>query len=103
MKGVALDWLRNYIYICKQRVKIGSEFSEFKTIEIGVPQESVLGSLLFLVYINDLPAVSNVLRSVLFADDTCLSLSDTDYAMLIGNFNNELIKIDNWLMPIGWL
>ena len=55
-------------------------------------------SLLFFVYINDLPGVSNQLHSVLFADNTCLSLFDTNYGRLIRKFSYELIKFDNWMM-----
>ena len=57
-----------------------------------------MGSLHFFVYINAVPSVSNELHSILFADGTCLSSSDTNYDRLIRKFNDELIKFDNWFM-----
>ena len=57
-----------------------------------------MGSLHFFVYINAVPSVSNELHSILFADDACHSLSDTNYGRLIRIFNDESIKFDNWLM-----
>ena len=63
-----------------------------------IPQGSVLGGLLFLTYINDLPAVSNKLFNVLFADDTCLAHAHHDFTKLIDEFNTELEKISHWLI-----
>ena len=55
-----------------------------------------MGSLLFLLYINDLPNVSSVLSSVLFADDTTLFVSDICHYRLIESFNSELEKVALW-------
>ena len=98
IRGIALKWFENYLNGRKQKVKIGSLFSEWQNVNIGVPQGSVLGSLLFLVYINNLPTVSSILHSVLFADDTCLTLADDNYSNLINTFNSELKKLYAWLI-----
>ena len=98
IRGVVLKWFTCYLNNRIQRVKIGNFFSDYRSMSIGVPQGSVLGSLLFLAYINDLPNVSSILHSVLFADDTCFVLSGINSSNLIESFNRELEKVGRWLI-----
>jgi hypothetical protein len=98
IRGLPLDWMTSYLLNRQQCVKVGSQFSNYKTINIGVPQGSILGPLLFLFYINDLPNVSSKLASVLFADDTTLSAKHTNYEALITEINLELEKIKHWTL-----
>ena len=97
VRGLPLRWLDSYLSDRKQYVKIGSAQSEARTITTGVPQGSVIGGFLFLIYINDLPRVSNELSTVLFADDTSLSLSDDNYDRLVERINVELSAVHVWL------
>lgn len=90
-----LSWIKNYLCERKQRVVIEGQCSEWKLINSGVPQGSVLGPLLFLVYIND---ITEGLEStpLLFADDTALLeiVDSPEQSALI--LNNDLEKISNW-------
>ena len=70
IRGIALEWFRNYLTNRTQVVKYNNVVSRKETIICGVPQGSVLGPLLFLLYINDIYNSSQILSFILFADDT---------------------------------
>ncbi len=90
--GNELEWFRSYLNNRKQFVSVGGGTSEPRDITLGVPQGSILGPLLFIIYINDLPDASEFM-SLLFADDTTLLLSHNDLDTLIINANREFKKI----------
>ena len=81
----------------KQYVSINGESSESLGINCGVPQGSVLGPLLFLLYINDLPNISKVLNFYLFADDTNIYYESRSLQELEKTINKELNKQYLWL------
>jgi hypothetical protein len=95
IKGRELLWFKNYLCGRKQYVAINNSFSVTSEISIGVPQGSILGPILFLIYINDLPACSSFL-ALLFADDTTLLLSHSDINVLIQMVNSEFRKVVNF-------
>ena len=94
--GITHNLIENYLSNRYQSVRIGNSVSPLSHITKSVPQGSVLGSLLFLFAINDLPNVSNIFTSILFADDlrlnfTCNNVNECNYLS-----NNELQKIYEW-------
>ena len=91
IRGVANTLISPYLRNRKQFVCINNEFSTFKNIELGDPQGSILGPLLFLVYINDLPLSLNSVPR-LFADDTALCISENLSENLEILANQELKK-----------
>ena len=88
-------WISNYLSSRKQRVKINSATSSLLSVNAGVPQGSVLGPLLFLVYVNDI--AENLLSLVrLFADDSSLFFSATNLKDIEGVINHDLSLISEW-------
>ena len=97
IRGVALDWLRDYLHSRYQFVMYDKTSSEKREVICGVPQGSVLGPLLFLLYVNDIANVSSILFSILFADDTNALAFGKDLNELIETVNTELQKLVTWL------
>ena len=64
-------------------------------MKCGVPQGSILGQILFIIYMNDIMNLSNILYTILYADDTCAVLSGNDLSDLIKLLHTELLSI--WL------
>ena len=94
--GNVLKWLSNYVHNRLQYVSINGIESERHMIQCGVPQGSILGPLLFLIYMNDLAAVSNTLCPILFADDTNLLISNRNFSALMNEVNNGLHAFSKW-------
>ena len=74
VRGLAFNWFQSYLTNEKQYVEVNDASSDLVDVMCWVPQGSVLGPLLFLVFINDLPAVCKKLKIYLFADDTNIYL-----------------------------
>ena len=96
IRGVANQWISNYLSNRKQFVVFNGKSSPPSNITCGVPQGSILGPLLFLLYINDLPLCSDFPHYVLFADDTNILFSHKDPVLLENILNKELDLISNW-------
>ena len=94
---MALQWVKSYLSNRKQCVQFRKTCSDEQVIKCGVPQGSVLGPLLFILYINDLPNVSKVTESLLFADDTSIFYSHSNAIQLFSILNEELRKVDAWM------
>ena len=86
-RGVANTWFRNYLTGRKQYTSVRGENSSLKNILCGVPQGSILGPLLFILLINDLPNASNFF-SLLYADDTTLEMSSNDLVKLYYHYHH---------------
>ena len=97
IRGKVLNWFQSYLSNRKQYVSFNGHSSELLEINGGVPQGSVLGPLLFLIYINDLPNISKVLNFYLFADDTNIYYESASLQDLEKTINKELNKLYLWL------
>ena len=93
-RGIVLDWFKSYFI--KQFVRYQACDSEYKNIKCGVPQGSILGPLLFILYVNDITSATSLFEIILFADDTTLLYSHPDIATKINLINKELSEICNW-------
>ena len=98
IRGPMLEWFRSYLTSRHQCVSIEGKLSTPLKMNYGVPQGSVLGPLLFLLYINDISSSSNSFLYTLFADDTCLVAKHEDLDQLQTLVNKELDKISDWLV-----
>ena len=97
IRGTALSWFKSYLTDRKQFVVFNETNSDNLDISCGVPQGSILGPLLFLIYVNDIVNVSDLLLLLLYADDTNAFLSGKNIDAMIDTMNQELSKLVIWL------
>ena len=96
-RGIVNQWFSSYLSNRTQTTEIGSRISSKLNINCGVPQGSVLGPLLFLLYINDIQYCSSKLQFFLFVDDTTTLYAHKDLKTLELTVNAELHNLYNWL------
>ena len=98
IEGSALEWFRSYLNGRRQQTKIGNKLSDLAFILFGVPQGSILGPILFSIYINYLASVCEHSFPFLFADDGTLYFDNVERGALgFTNIKSELINVCKWL------
>ena len=94
----SVEWFRSYLSQRSQCVTIGDFQSDFVAISCGVPQGSILGPQLFLLYINDMIVSTTNCKLSLYADDSALIFSHTDPTVIASTLSNELSSCKSWLI-----
>ena len=97
VRGTTNEWFKSYLSKRKQFVSINGFISENVEMNYGVPQGSVLGPLLFLIYINDLHCAFKYSSTIHFADDTTLLINNKSLKQLQKHLNYDLRFLRNWL------
>jgi Reverse transcriptase (RNA-dependent DNA polymerase) len=98
IRGITLELFQNYLTNRKQYVNYNNVNSAQKYITTGVPQGSILGPLLFILYVNDIVNSSVILKFLMFADDTNLFCSSKILSDLIDILNTELHNVSEWFL-----
>lgn len=94
----ALDWFGSYLAGRYQIVQIENQYSDMMGIAFGVPQGSIIGPLLFSIYINDLPSATSESQAILYADDTAVIYSSEKISEIQQVLSTDLILIGKWLV-----
>ena len=91
LSGTLLKWIESFLTNRRQRVKVNNSFSNFSNVTSGIPQGSILGPILFIIFINDLPdVVMNICK--IFADDSKVYGPSTNHVEI----QNDLFKLMDW-------
>lgn len=97
IRGNALSWYQSFLANRKQFIEIDNNKSETKLINIGVPQGSILGPLLFLIYINDMANLNLEGHLMLYADDTAIFYSDKNINTIFNKMQSDLVLINEYI------
>ena len=98
IRGPPLRLLSSYLADRESYVACGLAKSENRISNIGIPQGSILGPVLFLIYVNDLPNFAPSATATLFADDTTISVSDKNFDICIGKLQFDLEMFSKWTL-----
>ena len=101
IRGNAYNWLKSYLNERKQYVSINGEPYTTRSLEYGVPQGSILGPLLFIIYINDIPEICKFARFILYADDANIIVSANNMQELEKKFNILSKSLETWVSTNG--
>ena len=101
IRGCAYSWFEDYLSGRTQTVCLNGSNSEEMSIRTGVQQGSVLGPLLFLIFINDLPNSIKHCKIVLYADDTAIFFAHKEVPMIQSTLQQDLNALNNWFYENG--
>ena len=101
IRGTALQWMRSYLENRMQFVSIDGTDSKTRHMKYGVPQGSILGPLLFIIYINDIPHVSNLAKFILYADDANIIITGNDIAEVDAQLRDLCKSLLKWVNSNG--
>lgn len=96
IRGDVNSLFQNYLFNRTQRVKIGNIYSQVRNTTIGIPQGTVLGPILFLIYINDIGSVLKNAKVIAYADDTVLSFSGCTWPEVFGQAELGMKDLYSW-------
>lgn len=97
ISGNEITWLNDYLFQRKQIIQIGNELSPEYTVSTGVPQGSLLGPLMFLIYFNDFPDCITHSNVIMYADDTVIYFAHKDKAIIEECLNSDFVAISKYL------
>lgn len=101
IRGIAHSWLSSYLSGRKQYVALNNKISATLDMQYGVPQGSILGPLLFIIYINDIPNVSKIAKFVMYADDANVLLTGKTVVDIERKFNELSKHLETWVNSNG--
>ena len=101
IRGLALAWFKSYLTNRQQFVNVNNCNSSLHDLRYGVPQGSILGPILFIIYINDLPGISKLAHHIYFADDANLIISADTFVQLNDMVNDVLKLVLRWAANNG--
>ena len=101
IRGTALNWLKSYLENREQFVSINGKDSSKKLLKYGVPQGSILGPLLFIIYINDIPEIQKFAKFILYADDANIILTGKNMKEIEEQAAELSTALMNWVDSNG--
>ena len=101
IRGLALKWMTSYLNNRSQFVSLSGVNSSIKHMQYGVPQGSILGPLLFIIYINDLPNIFNRAKFILYADDANIIINGANIADIVQQLNELCNILPYWVISNG--
>ena len=101
IRGISLDWFRSYLTNRSQYVYINNVNSDKLNLRHGVPQGSILGPLLFVVYINDIPQINSLAKFILYADDANIIITADSFEEIQSKIEILLENLQSWVYNNG--
>ena len=98
IQGKTLDWFKSFLTNRTQRCSVKGCLSDLTTLKCGVSQGMILGPLLFLIYINDLPNCLSFRIPRMYADDTHITYAGSDLHLIQSSLSHDLEKLSKWLV-----